>query len=167
VRIERADSFAIPRVAQLIGKTNQFNLTTRRHGEPAVRALAASDAAAVYCVRVADRFGDHGLVGAAIIAKAPDAWTIDTLLLSCRVLGRGVETALVSALAAAARAAGAVTLRGEFIPTAKNAPARDFYPQHGFSRVADSADGAQEWQLDLRTGDVPAPDWLTIESAAE
>jgi FkbH-like protein len=170
VRIERADSFAIPRVAQLIGKTNQFNLTTRRHSEQAVRALAASDAAAVYGVRVADRFGDHGLVGVAITAQAANAWTIDTLLLSCRVLGRGVETALLSTLAADARAAGAQTLRGEFIPTAKNEPAREFYPQHGFHRVAAATAGpegaAQEWELDLRASDVAPPAWLAIETPA-
>jgi FkbH-like protein len=168
VRIERADRFAIPRVAQLIGKTNQFNLTTRRHSEAAVRALAASDAAAVYSVRVTDRFGDHGLVGVAIVEKAAMVWTIDTLLLSCRVLGRGVETALLSALAAFARRAGVQTLRGKYIPTAKNLPARDFYPQHGFGRVADGGvDGAQMWELDLRVNDVSPPAWLIIETPVE
>jgi FkbH-like protein len=164
VLVERADSFAIPRIAQLIGKTNQFNLTTRRHDEPTVRALEASAASAVYSVRVHDRFGDHGLVGVAIIKKDASTWKIDTFLLSCRVLGQGVETALLSVLTAAARAEGAHTLRGIYIPTAKNAPAKDFYPQHGFSRVAGSSDGSQEWELNVLVSELEPPAWLTIET---
>ncbi len=165
VRIERADGFAIPRIAQLIGKTNQFNLTTRRHSEPAVRAFAASDTAVVYSVRVSDRFGDHGLVGAAIVVKKDaSTWEIDTLLLSCRVLGRGVETALLSVIAADARAEGAQTLRGVYLRTAKNEPARDFYRQHGLSLVDGSTDDAQEWELNLLSSDVASPTWLTLET---
>jgi FkbH-like protein len=170
VGVERADNFAIPRIAQLIGKTNQFNLTTRRYSEPTVRALAASTDAAVYGVRVRDRFGDHGLVGVAIIVKEASVWKIDTFLLSCRVLGRGVETALLSVLTATARAEGADAIRGMYIPTAKNAPASDFYAQHGFSRVAESSDetsdGSQEWELNVLVSEVAAPAWLTIDTPA-
>lgn len=161
VDVAHADDYAIPRVAQLIGKTNQFNLTTRRHGEADVRAFARSDDYAVYTVRVKDRFGDHGLVGVAIVARGDETHEIDTLLLSCRVLGRGVETALLSALVGAAREDGARRIQGLFIPTAKNAPARDFYSRHGFT-LADEQDGAERWELDVRTGDVAAPSWLTL-----
>jgi FkbH-like protein len=149
----------------LIGKTNQFNLTTRRHNDAQVQAFAASAGHVVYAARVKDRFGDHGLVGTAIVAKDADVWTVDTLLLSCRVLGRGVETAILSALVAAAREGGARVLRGLFIPTAKNAPARDYYGRHGFSASGEQ-DGAQLWDLDVRADDVAPPNWLTLRGGA-
>ncbi len=155
VDIAVADAFALPRIAQLIGKTNQFNLTTRRHNEAQVQAFAASAGHAVYAVRVKDRFGDHGLVGTAIVETDADVWTVDTLLLSCRVLGRGVETAILSALVAAR------VLRGLFIPTAKNAPAREYYGRHGFSARGEQ-DGVQPWDLDVRVDDVAPPGWLTL-----
>lgn len=161
VEVAPADDFAIPRVAQLIGKTNQFNLTTRRHTETAVRSFAGSDDSLVYSVRASDRFGEHGLVGAAILRANGDIWEVDTLLLSCRVLGRGVETAILSALVSAAREGGAHLLRGLFIPTAKNAPARDFYSRHGFHLAAEE-DTTQMWELDVRAEDVATPAWLTL-----
>jgi len=166
VEVTAADAFALPRIAQLIVKTNQFNLTTRRHNEGAVRRLAASDTHGVYGIHVRDRFGDHGLTGVAIVIKdaAPGIWEIDSLLLSCRVLGRGVETALLAVLAALARADGAHTLRGKFIPTPKNEPARDFYAHHGL-RLVEEIDGAQTWELDLHPDIatiVPVPTWLTL-----
>lgn len=168
VEVAAADAFAIPRIAQLIGKTNQFNLTTRRHSEPQVQAFAASAGHGVYAARVQDRFGDHGLVGAAIVTKEGDVWEVDTLLLSCRVLGRGVETAFLSALVAAARDNGACVLRGVFIPTPKNAPARDFYSRHGFTLMGEhDGDGTQEWTLDVRTGDVASPAWLTLRAGLQ
>jgi FkbH-like protein len=163
VEVDRADDFALPRVAQLIGKTNQFNLTTRRHSEADVRRFAAADDALVITARVRDRFGDHGLVGTVIVFRAGGEWLVDTFLMSCRVLGRGVESAMLSALAAAARQDGAATLRGQFIPTAKNEPARDFYSRHSFTRAAER-EGTEDWELDLRQGDVPAPQWLTLHA---
>lgn len=165
VEVALADAFALPRVAQLIGKTNQFNLTTRRHTEAAVHALAKSPDSDVYSVRVHDRFGDSGLTGVAIVRKRPDVWDVDTLLLSCRVLGRGVESAMLAVLAADARASGATTLRGEFIRTAKNAPAADFYPRHGFTLVEEQGE-TQTWTLDLRTSTVAVPAWITLSAPA-
>ncbi|HEX8036246.1 MAG TPA: HAD-IIIC family phosphatase [Ktedonobacterales bacterium] len=165
VKVEAADTFAIPRITQLIGKTNQFNVTTRRHSETMVRSFAASGDSSVYSVRVQDRFGDHGLVGAAIVKHLGETWEIDSLLMSCRVLARGVETALLSVLADTARQHGASTLRGVFIPTAKNAPARDFYRDHGFSLIREEQDGTQIWELDLHTATVAPPSWLTLQAA--
>lgn len=164
VDVALADAFAIPRIAQLIGKTNQYNLTTRRHSEAQVQAFAASVDHVVYAVRVKDRFGDHGLVGTAIVARERDVWTVDTLLLSCRVLGRGVETAFLSALVAAAQQDGARTLRGLFAPTAKNAPARDFYRAHGFILVHEDA-GTQHWELDVRVNGVTPPAWIALQGS--
>jgi FkbH-like protein len=165
VEMAPADAFAIPRVAQLIGKTNQFNLTTRRHNEATVRVLAESPDSGVYSVRVRDRFGDSGLTGVAIVRKRPSVWEVDTLLLSCRVLGRGVETAMLSVLAETARASGAHTLRGDFIRTAKNAPAADFYPRHGFTLVEEHGD-TQTWSLELQASVVAVPAWLSLSMPA-
>ena len=124
----------LDRVAQLINKTNQFNLSTIRRSVDEVRLLAAAPLHRVYGLRVADNFGDYGLTGVAIVERSPEnrRWTIDTLLLSCRVLGRKVETAFLAAIAAEAGADGAEFLHAVFIPSAKNAPAASFLSDHGF-----------------------------------
>lgn len=123
------------RVTQLINKTNQFNLTTIRRTIDEVRALAASSSHHIYAIRVTDKFGDYGLTGVIIAEETFDRsnWHMDTMLLSCRVLGRGVEAELVSMLAQDALASGATTLTAKFIPTAKNAPASTFLPDNGFA----------------------------------
>jgi FkbH-like protein len=130
----RARPEDLGRITQLINKTNQFNLTTRRRTLDEVRALAGSPDHRIYGLRVADRFGEYGLTGVVVIEVSADraVWTIDTLLLSCRVLGRGVEEALLSGLAADARAGGAAEFVASFIPSKKNVLAATFLPDHGF-----------------------------------
>ena len=90
--------------------------------------------------RVGDRFGDHGLVGVALLRVQPDAWEIDTFLLSCRVIGRSVETALLSAITADAERSGARAVEGSYIPTRKTAPASSFFKDHGFTCLSEEAD---------------------------
>lgn len=151
----------LPRVAQLTQKTNQFNVTTRRYSEEQVAGLAASPGAAVRTVRVSDRYGDNGLVGVIIAKVAGDVCQIDTLLLSCRVIGRGVETLMLADIAAFARARGATHLVGEFVPTAKNTPAADLFERHGF--VCRSADANRSvWEIDLSRPVLTAPDFITL-----
>jgi FkbH-like protein len=154
-----------PRVAQLTQKTNQFNLTTRRYGEQDIEAFVA-DGDRVYSARASDRFGDHGLIGVVIARPLDHTWRIDTLLLSCRVIGRGVETAMVARVVADARAHGASKVVGEFVPTAKNAPARGFYESAGFDRVAGD-DQRSEWSLDLTRATLDVPAWLELNRAEE
>jgi FkbH-like protein len=150
----------LARIAQLTNKTNQFNLTTRRYSEVELVTMQA-DGAVVLGMRVSDRFGDNGLVGVAIVHPFGDGiHDIDTLLLSCRVMGRGVESALLGYIADQARRAGARTLRGRFIPTAKNEPARGCYVSHGFSLIDRCADGSEVWELDLLRNTVPIAVWL-------
>jgi FkbH-like protein len=162
VEIEPVNAATLPRVAQLTNKTNQFNLTTRRYSEADIVAMREGGSA-VLGMRVTDRFGDNGLVGVAILGPASDgARAVDTLLLSCRVMGRGVETALLAYLAEQTRRDGATVLRGEFIPTAKNAPSADVYAQHGFTLVEQTDDGSQRWELDLTAHDVTTPAWLEV-----
>ena len=111
------------RVTQLINKTNQFNLTTIRRTLEEIRTLANATNHRMYSLRVSDKFGDYGLTGVVIIDISQDrrVWTINSLLLSCRILGRGIEASLLAALASDARAEGAMEFIGTYIPTRKNA----------------------------------------------
>ena len=127
----------LPRVAQLLAKTNQFNLTTRRHTVAQIDAMIGAGAVALW-LRLADRFGDHGLVGVAIARPAEAQWVIDTFLLSCRVIGRGVESALLAQLAAGVKARGGEEIVGEYLPTAKNGLVGDFYPKLGFDSCGEN-----------------------------
>ena len=142
VHIEPANNLTLPRIAQLTRKTNQFNLTTRRYTEAQIDEMRARGSL-VFGMSVSDRFGDNGLVGVAIVSpRSHDVWEIDTFLMSCRVMGRDVETALLAALAQQVRERGARHLDGWYIPTAKNAPVKDFYPRHGFTATSEMPDGS-------------------------
>jgi FkbH-like protein len=145
------DAATLPRVAQLLAKTNQFNLTTRRHTAAETQEMMQSGAVALW-LRLADRFGDHGLVGVAIAKPSEGQWVIDAFLLSCRVIGRGVETALLAELATTVRRRGGATLIGEYLPTAKNALVREFYAKHLFT-----ACGENRWLKRLSDTMAPAP----------
>ncbi|MFL6677106.1 MAG: thioesterase domain-containing protein, partial [Burkholderiaceae bacterium] len=135
-----------PRLSQLTQRTNQFNFTTRRRGEPEMRALGGSST--VQSVRVSDRFGDYGLVGLVIASDAPDAVEVDTLLLSCRVLGRGVEHAMLASLGRLAQSRGKPLVRLHLVRTPKNEPALAF---------ADAVVGAYRREVDGGVAwDVPA-----------
>jgi FkbH-like protein len=127
----------VTRVTQLINKTNQFNLTTQRRTAGEVTKLCDTPGAKVFAWRVADRFGDYGLVGVAILLHEGEVIEIDTLLMSCRVLGRGVEEAVFAALVGHARSLGATTLRGRYIATQKNALVADLYRDQGFFSKGD------------------------------
>jgi len=151
----------LARVAQLTNKTNQFNLTTRRYHEQQITAMVANPGWNCFSIRVKDRFGDNGLVGVAIMHTQDAICEIDTFLLSCRVIGRTVETAFLSFLAHRAQAQGARQVQGWFLPTRKNAPARDFYSSHGFTAVERNGE-ATLWRLDL-SNEVPrCPEWVRL-----
>jgi FkbH-like protein len=136
------------RTAQLINKTNQFNLTTRRYTEQEVAALESSERHYTLQVSVRDRFGDNGMIGVLIAVRDGAEWEIDSWLMSCRVLNRGVEQAICNRLAADARLAGARRIVGRFIPTDRNGIVADLYTRLGF-RAEAQADGGERWVLDL------------------
>jgi FkbH-like protein len=123
--------------------------------------MAADPNWRVLSIRVRDRFGDHGLVGVAITRDEGNACEIDTFLLSCRVIGRDVETALLSHLSQAAAGRGRQRLCGWFLPTTKNAPAREFYRQHGFELQQNDAQGSQ-WAFDLQKARIACPQWIKL-----
>jgi len=119
----------LPRVAQLTQRTNQFNVTTIRRMESEIRQLA--EHATVLTVSVSDRFGDYGLVGVMICEPSAEALDVETLLLSCRVLGRGVEHAMLAHAGNLAVKQNKAWVRVHFHPTAKNKPALDFLQSVG------------------------------------
>ena len=151
----------LARVSQLTQKTNQFNLTTRRYTEQQIAEMAASPDWRVWCLRVKDRFADNGLVGVSIARFDGRVCEIDSFLMSCRVIGRTVETALLAHLAADARQRGATVLQGWFLPTKKNAPASELYREHGFE-VAEARDDASLWTFDLTRNTIQAPQWVSV-----
>jgi FkbH-like protein len=158
--IKHADDMSLPRIVRLINKTNQFNLTTRRYSDSELRKMNESKAEfAIYCLQVCDKFGDEGIVGAAIVRKEPNAWTLDSFLLSCRVIGRKVETAFLARIVSDAKEQGASAIVGEYVPTPKNDPVKEFYSSHGFEELAQEG-SMYRWKLDLTKHTVRMPEWM-------
>lgn len=141
-----------PRITQLINKTNQFNLTTRRYTTQQVED--AELGANTIQVRLKDTFGDFGMIG--VIIARPNgsqetSWQIDTWLMSCRVLGRRVEEAMLDRLVLDAQARGVKKLIGIYKPTAKNAMVKEHYAKLGFVKIAQDGDGEAHFELDVDT----------------
>jgi FkbH-like protein len=147
LEIGRADSFSTPRIAQQTQKTNQFNLTTRRYTEADIEGFASSGTYDVLWLRLADKFGDMGIIGTCIVSYPGQDASIDTLLLSCRALGRGVEARFLHEVMALAARRGARRMVGQYIPTAKNVQVADFYVAHGFQPL-DGDQGKFTFDLD-------------------
>jgi FkbH-like protein len=166
VEIAPATRETVARVAQLLQKTNQFNLTTRRHSATDVAGYVEDPAWDVYAAQVRDRFGDNGIVGVCITRRSGEVCEIDTLLLSCRVIGRTVEDAILHFLAERNRARGIRRIEGWFLPTRKNKPAESFYPRHGFLAVSQSETGTL-WALDLEEKAIACPPWIQLSAAGE
>jgi len=157
--VGRIDEISATRIAQLTQKTNQFNLTTRRYTAEQLLSLARRSGVEILSIRVRDRFGDVGLVGVAIIVPGVHAEEaeIDTLLLSCRVLGRGLEDVLLYATAIQAKEMGYRSLRGTYAPTARNQAVATFYPDRGFNgQVEDDT----SWIVTLGQVELEPPAWF-------
>jgi FkbH-like protein len=143
LQIGGLDAGSIVRVTQLINKTNQFNVTTRRYTEAELRAFGADPANLVMHFRLLDRFGDNGLIGVLLARGAGDRMVIDTLLMSCRVLGRGVEQAMINELVARAAIRGIREIVGEYLPTARNGMVADLFGRLGFAPADREAYGEE------------------------
>ena len=151
----------VPRLSQLINKSNQFNLTTRRRTEAEVQALIGRPDHTCFSVRLSDKFGDHGLISIVIGRVSGETMEIDTWLMSCRVLKRQVEETVLNELARRAQAKGCSRLEGLYLPTKKNGMVRDFYPRMGFqTRSATPERG--EYTLGLDTYE-PRPTKITVK----
>jgi FkbH-like protein len=155
----RFDSTGLARTTQLINKTNQFNLTTRRYSEDEVASVMNDARAFGLQLRLLDRFGDNGIIGIVIGRRVPDdpeAVIVDTWLMSCRVLGRGVEAATLALVVMSAKALGARRLIGAYVPTKKNGMVREHFPRLGFANLSEAPDGSTRWLLALDDFTPPA-----------
>ena len=129
-------------------KTNQFNLTTKRYTDADVKGFLA-EGWKIWCISVADRFGDNGITGC-IMVKSNE---IDTFLLSCRILGKGIEKAFVKQILLELRNQGLTELKASYLPTAKNAQVADFYDKCGFALISEK-EGAKSYHIDLAKADL-------------
>jgi FkbH-like protein len=149
IRLERFNAFNLPRIAQLIQRSNQFNLMTRRYGEAACEAMMKDPSLAPLTLRLADKFGDYGLISVVILKHAGEDLEIDEYLMSCRVLQRGVESFTMNNIFAYAARLGAKRVVGHYVPTAKNDMVKGFFKSFGFEKVADRERGASQWALSV------------------
>jgi FkbH-like protein len=150
------DALSKPRIVQLVNKTNQFNLTTRRISEAEYDLILSDDRVVGLHLRLIDRFGDNGLIAVVIGRREESDLMIESWLMSCRVLGRGVEAATLGLLVSEARRRGATRLIGEYIASPKNAMVRDHYEKLNFSVIASGADDRKRLALRLAEYEAPA-----------
>ncbi|MDO8510932.1 MAG: HAD-IIIC family phosphatase [Nanoarchaeota archaeon] len=150
VMVRSADESTLDRITQLTQKTNQFNLTTKRYQEEEIYELFKSADHLIKSITVEDKFGDYGTTGVVIVKKDADkrCWHIDTFLLSCRVLGKTVEFALMEDLIKRAKMEGIENIKGHFIPTKKNKPAENFLEECGFV-LSKEDDQIKEYTFDF------------------
>lgn len=129
------DGFAMPRVLQLVQRSNQLNLTTIRYSEAELGQLAVEEGVAAFCIRLNDRLGDNGIIATVILRKSGDDAVVDTWIMSCRVLGRRVEELTVQLIAEHARRMGCRRVVGRYTPTAKNRIVEGLYMQQRFEEA--------------------------------
>lgn len=151
------------RIAQLTNKSNQFNLTTRRFTQAEIQSMAEDSRYATLYGKLSDKFGDNGVVSVVVGEIKEDGLDVILWLMSCRVLKRDMEYAMMDQLAARCSALGILTIRGYYFPTAKNGMVRDFYARQGFGKISESADGSAVWRLELN-GYEQKNHVITIES---
>jgi FkbH-like protein len=136
--VSRFDLFHLVRIAQLIQRSNQFNLTTRRHTEAECKAMMHDDHVTPLYVTLSDRIGDHGLIGIVILEPDGDALAIRDWLMSCRVLARGVEQFVMNLVVEEAARLNLNAVSGEYVRTSKNGMVKDFFAQFGFVKTSGS-----------------------------
>jgi FkbH-like protein len=158
IKIAPVHAGSLARAAQMCQRTNQFNLTTQRHTVADLEKMGVDPIQELYTVAVKDRYGDSGVTGLGILRFEGDIAHIDVFLLSCRILGRKIENALLAFLADRARERDAQSLKGYYYPTAKNGQVAGFYESHGFTN---SGDG--QFQLDLAQSDLKYPSNVRFE----
>ncbi len=165
MRVTVVDETNAARVAQLINKTNQFNVTTRRRSEAQVRALIDDDGHVTQVVRLRDRFADHGIIGVLLARRSgADVLDVDTWLLSCRVLGRGVEDEMMQLLIAEAEREDVRVIRGTYVPSARNSQVADLFSRLGFVQTeTGEQDGTTHWVLHLPAGRPATPGHILVE----
>lgn len=161
VLLKRDDVSQVARISELVNKSNQFNLTTRRLAPGDVAALMARPDATVYSFTVRDRLADHGITGVLVTEDEGDAVKVHSFLMSCRVIGRGVEFSVWKAVLDDARSRGKTVLQAAYVPSAKNAQVRDFFDRLGLPLAGEGADGSRFYEA--RVSDVTLADSNWVE----
>ena len=156
--IEPANEHNIPRIAQMTQKTNQFNLTTHRYNEADIYHFL-KEGWRIWCLSVSDKFGDNGITGC-IMIKGNE---IDTLLLSCRILGKGIEVAFIKTIMRYFRNQWGGYLNASYIPTKKNSQVEDFFDKCGFTILSQDPDGTKHYIISLEESDVSIEKYYQIE----
>jgi len=154
--IEPLNDFNLARIAQMTQKTNQFNLTTKRYSDADIKKLH-EEGCKIWCLSVEDRFGDNGITGLLIVKDD----TIDELLLSCRILGKGIEFAFVKTIMKLLRDAGVDEIKAAFVPTAKNGQVSDFYDRCGFTLVGKD-NQEKKYKIDLNKASLEVEEYYQI-----
>jgi FkbH-like protein len=154
ISFSKSDASGWQRFTQLINKSNQFNLTTRRYSDAQIQSLILDPSVLLLQVRLVDRFGDNGMISAIIGRNLASEFVIDTWVMSCRVLNRQVEQAVLNEIVRLCAATGVSTIRGVYRPTSRNVIVADHYLNLGFSKLQEpesSEDDARssEWVLDV------------------
>jgi len=164
-RIAPLSEGALARAAQMLGKTNQLNVTTKRHGDLQLRQMMSDGANILLTMELSDKFSDQGIIGLAIALAmgktVAEGLHLDSFLLSCRALGRGAERALWSELLKRAGALGYGQLTADYLPTDKNGQCRELFDSLGMTLLFREGDGAARYSLKLPAR-FPAPDWIEI-----
>ncbi|MCV2357235.1 HAD-IIIC family phosphatase [Paucibacter sp. B2R-40] len=155
----------VARITELMGKSNQFNLSTRRLLAGEVLGLMQRADVTVYSLAVSDRLADHGLTGVLITEDEGEDVVVHSFLMSCRVIGRGIEFAVWRAVCADALARGKRRLRAAYHPTAKNAQVADFYDRLGLTQLAQASDGSRSYEIDLAGAQLADSEWVELRNA--
>lgn len=140
------------RIAQLTNKSNQFNLTTRRYTQPEIEEAAANPDYITLYGKLEDKFGDNGVISVVIGHNIENVLHIDLWIMSCRVLKRDMEYAMMDTVAEACKKQGITEIRGYYYPTAKNSMVKEFYALQGFEKIKEDEQGNTEWRLSLADG---------------
>jgi FkbH-like protein len=159
ISIGPVDAGNLPRVHQMFAKTNQFNVTTKRYTLGELEAMLQSSEHHLGMVSLRDRFGDFGIIAAFILVEDGTGLYIDSLLMSCRALGRGVESATMNFIKQQfSEQEHLAVLTAEFVPTAKNKPAANYFIEQGFRPAANAA--GQFYALHKNDVDIKPCDWI-------
>ena len=156
IKMKLNDELSISRISQLILKTNQFNLTTKRYQEEEIKEFVKDETMIVGCSEVTDKFGENGITNVFIIKTKSTEWIIDTFLLSCRIMGRGIEEGIIGKILEIAKDKGIERIIATFIPTEKNKPAENFLKNYGFKKENEN------W-IFLLKNKIKIPDYLQVE----
>ena len=162
VDLSRDPEASVTRISELTLKSNQFNLTTQRYSAGDIERMIRSELYSVYSIKVEDKFGSCGLTGVLITHHATDVLKVDTFLMSCRVIGRGVEFAAWNQVFEDARSKGCTHIEGTYIPTAKNAQVKDFYERLGLEIVSEQESGSKRYRKELDQVKLTKSDWIKV-----